>query len=220
MPPREELYDEYVNQEKSFSQLSHKYGVAISTLSKWCRIYEIPTRIQQKAQIKKIGGVDHRQCWGPDHNGAWVPMSKFHKNPGKALGTRPRCAACSGTPQQVNFTPTYQAWLKSIVNRIGLAEAHRRLGVSERTIRTWMGKERTRQIPATIRRKHAIEIAKLLAQLKLTQEVRHRKSIKRGATKRGEAEREITSPKDYYKPHGDLDTEQARRRRSAQSEAA
>lgn len=46
-------------------------------------------------------------------------------------------------------------------------------------------------------------------------EIRHRKSILRGAAIRGEKERVVKARVDLYKPHGDIDSEQKRARQSA-----
>lgn len=219
MPPREELVEHYDTDKKSYRQLCEIYGVSTGTISKWMNLYEIPTRVSTKLQATIIGRVPHRPCNGPLHQGLLVPVSKFHKNPGKPLGIQFRCIECQGYKQQVDFTETYKGWLRSIVARLGISETQRRLGISEHTLASWQGKDSNHPVPLTIRRDNAISIVTLMRELRETGEVRHRKSIRRGATVRGEKERPVTRKQDlYFRSGGDAEAEAKRISRSRMTE--
>lgn len=219
MPPREELVANY-EQGMNYTQLCEIYGVSPGTMSKWFGIYKIKARVP-RVEKKVIDGKVYRKCFGPLHDETnwWVPIEKFWKNRCKSGGTQPRCVDCKGNKQRVKFTSVYQGWVISIVRRIGVIEAGRRIDVHDVTLRTWMGKERRCKPPETLQRHHAEAIVRVLGELKLTGEVRHRKSIKRGATIRGEKEREVKSGKDlYHRAQGNLDAEYKRQRRKQNPE--
>lgn len=218
MPPKRELEDYYFRQKLSYSQLGEIYHVSPSTLTKWFKIYGIPARVSTKVKLKVIGKVTHRMCYGPTHpaGGAWVPVTKFHKHRSRPHGIRNRCAECNGDADtlRVPLTPNFQGWLTSIVRRIGPSEAARRLEISHTTLTTWLGNSKSKPAPKSIRRENAQSIVKLIAELKVTDEVRHRKSIRRGSAIRGEAERPVKSNSDLYHrgSNGD-DAEYKRRQR-------
>ena len=182
-----------------------------ATLSKWMKLLMIPTR--GRAEIKMIGNVNHRRCHGPLHQGEWVPIANFHKNAGKALGTSPRCNDCRGVNQRQNFS-RYKPWVESIYRRLGYSETRRRLGIAERTLTIWLGKDPGRQPPETIHKRNAIKIIQVMGELRITGEVRHRKSIRRGSAVRGEIERPVSRPADLLVRHGDNDTEYKRKFRA------
>lgn len=210
MPPREELVGHY-ERGLSYPQLCEIYGVALGTMSKWFKIYGIKARIPL-VEKKVIDGKVYRKCFGPlhDETNCWLPLEKFWKNRAKSGGTRPRCAECKGVKQRVKFTPVYRGWVESIVRRVGVLEACRRLGIHDKTLRAW----RSSKHPHALRREHAIAIVSVLSELKLTEEVRHRDSIHRGATVRGEEERVVRRSNDlYHRATGSYDTEYKQRRR-------
>jgi hypothetical protein len=217
MPPREELIELYEEKHLSFKQLSEILGVSTGTLSKWFRLYEIKTghRMPTRVRLKIIRGIKHRRCYGPNHHGSWVPISKFRKHQGKPFGIETRCRRCDNPNARVDFTPSYQGWLTSIYRRVGFSESCRRLGISQRTMEKWM-----KSPPLQIRRNNAESIIRVLSELRTTGEVRHRKSIRRGATARGEIERKVQNPSDLlHRSTGDSDTEykrQYRRRKKAE----
>jgi len=150
-------------------------------------------------------------CRGPLHReGKPLPLDNFLKQP----DGRPRsyCRACDsarkGAEQQVKFSAHYHAWLELIVNRLGPAEASRRLPLTYTQL--WALRNRP---PEMIRRRTARKIVTLLNELNCTEEVRHRLSIRHGASARGRPERSIELWVDYYRPHGDEQTMRKRRDR-------
>lgn len=108
------------------------------------------------------------------------------------------------------FTPAYQGWVESIVRRIGTMETCRRLGIHDKTLRVWRGRQKGTAVPKRIHREYASQIVKVMGELRQTGEVRHRLSIVRGATIRGESERRPERPRDFYVGGSDLESEQAR----------
>lgn len=214
LPPREtliELYESGMN----YNELAKMFDASPPTISAWFKHYGIRARRPQ-VEKKIINGKVYRKCFGPNHDetNCWQPIEKFWKNAAKSGGTQPRCVVCKGVKQRVKLTPTYQAWITSIVRRLGMAESCRRLGVHDVTVRTWMGKVKKKPPPTTLKREHAEAIVRVLGELRYTGEVRHRASIKRGASVRGETERKVTSPKHlYHRTDGNSDTEYRRQYR-------
>jgi hypothetical protein len=208
MPPREELVRQYEQEGLGFKKLGEIHHVSIATISKWFHVYEIPTqhRMSPRVFLKEINGVKHRRCYGPNHTGSWVPISKFRSHKGKPFGIESRCRRCENPDGRINFTPTYKGWLTSIYRRIGFSETCRRLEISQRTFLTWKDNP-----PRQIRKKHAEAIVRVLSELRATGEVRHRKSIRRGAAARGEIERKVSRTSDLlHRSGGDADTEYKR----------
>lgn len=184
----------------------------MGTLSKWFHIYEIKTdhKKPKRATLKTIGSVKHKRCYGPNHNGDWVPINKFRKHAGKPFGINPRCKRCENPSAWVDFTFSYKAWVTSIVRRLGFSETCRRLKISQRTLSQWQ-----KDPPRRLRRENAESIVRVLAELRASNEVRHRKSIRRGAAARGEPERKVTSASHLYnRSDGDAGTEYKRRHRA------
>lgn len=205
VPPRAELLYWYRDQNKTFREMTEIYGgISAATLTKWFKIHEITT---SKVLTKVISGKVHRRCNGQFHNGRYVPIEQFTKNKHKPTGTDARCKKCSGVAGRVPFTPQYEAWLESIVRRLGWCETVRRLEISERTLLSWQGKD-CKPKPKTIFRQHAVKLVEIIAELKATGEVRHRLSIRRGSAIRGEKERKVNHGSNLYVPTSDLDTQQ------------
>jgi hypothetical protein len=215
MPMRETLWREYFEEGKTYKEISELHGnVALSTVSKWFKHYDIDPRWKYKTVM--LGGKPHRRCFGPSHppEGEILPYEKFWKNAGKRNGLQGFCVECLNGAQRVKFQPTYQMWVESIYRRLGYMETTRRLGISEKTLTIWRGKHKQREAPLTIRRSNAKKIVQVLHELKLTNEVRHRKSIHRGSAVRGEKERKVTSVNDLLvKTTHDAENEYRRRRR-------
>lgn len=220
VPAQAELEDLYLGKMMSTAALSKHYGASTATIHKWLHGYEIPMRpIGTNAKMKKVGGRWLRQCTGPLHpEGEWLPLEKFHtyKKRGR-VSMRATCKRCDDATgkfrPRIAFDAKKQAWLESIVNRIGLAEACRRLGISGRTMRTWRGRDPQRMRPKSLERKSMLALVTLMRELRETGEVRHRLSIRSGGARRGFPERVPTSQRDLYRPHGDQDTEARRRHR-------
>jgi hypothetical protein len=119
-----------------------------------------------------------------------------------------------GVTGRVPFSPQFQGWVISIYRRLGYSETIRRLGISERTLTIWLGKNPKRSKPLTLRKENAIAIVKLMDELRKSGEVRHRFSIHRGAKIRGEKERPVYRNSDLlHRSDGDADTEARRLRR-------
>lgn len=206
IPPRDELVNLYLDQWKSFAEIGRIYNTSNSTVMRWCRLYGIPARPQHFTyQVKTLKGVPHRQCKGPLHSSpAWVPFDGFIKLPDGQ--PRSHCRMCEfhsrGSEPTVEFDQRYRMWVQSIIRRIGLMEAARRMGISDSTISDWQHRP-----PPRIKRRNARKIVILLAELRETQEVRHRKSIKHGAKLRGHEERPVIRQRDLLFSEGDRDQE-------------
>lgn len=207
MPSRDQLVQLYFKELFTYAQIGERYGVSGPTVCKWFQIYKLDPKA--KYAPVKIAGKLHKWCYGPTHppGGELLLLSKFHKDRCKKYGVHSQCAACNRAEQRVEFSK-YKAWVESILRRLGFRESARRLEISERQLHEWLNHS-----PMTILRPNAVKIATLMLELRQTGEVRHRKSIHRGAKFRGEEERKVKGAHDLYKPHGDIDTENARIRR-------
>jgi hypothetical protein len=90
---------------------------------------------------------------------------------------------------------------------VGKVEAARLIGTYRWIINNWFNGQMYMQ------RRHCRSVVQTLLHLQENNIVRHRDSIRHGAAKRG---REIKVPArraDYYRPHGDIDTEYHRNNR-------
>lgn len=211
-PPQQELRDLYFNHSWTYKTIGEKFGVSAATVCKWFKNYKIdPNR---KYAIIEIGGEPHKRCMGSSHGegGELIPLRNFHKHTNKKYGVHGRCIACETGNQSLPFEK-YKPWVESIYKRLGFSETIRRLEINEKTLTNWLGLGKEIS-PKRIRRSNAIKIATLMLDLRRTGEVRHRKSIRRGAKLRGEQERSVTSQRDLYKRHGDNHTEQKRQSRA------
>lgn len=213
MPPCDELERLYLDERLSMMKLAKHYGVGIGVIHKWIHMYGIPARPTAVNVVTRMHrGVRQRWCQGEEHpEGAWVNESRFHRfwKQGRFI-TRATCMACddktNARQPYVDFTPSYKGWVESIVNRLGVMETCRRLGIHEKTLAKWRG----RYAPQHLQRRHAKSILALMGTLRVTGEVRHRLSIVRGGLARGEVEREVKTRSDLYRPHGDANTEARR----------
>jgi hypothetical protein len=212
VPRREILVDLFFNQGYTYKMIASEFGASAPTVCKWFKDYKIDA--SRKFAVVEINGVPHKRCVGPSHakGGELVRLDKFHKNAAKKDGVTNRCVACTTGNQMVKFAQ-YKPWVESIYRRLGFKETTRRLEINDWTLTQWLGKNVKHPSPQKIQRQSAIKIATLMLELRVTGEVRHRKSIRRGSALRGEIEREVSTSRDLYKPHGDQYTEQARERR-------
>lgn len=203
----------YVEEEMSMAQLKQHYRVGISTIHKWLHAYGIPTRQRVNGSFrglyKEIHGVMHKRCPSPNHEGErYLPDdgNYFYE---KKNGPDSWCIRCRGNDGRVVvFSAYYKGWIKSIVARLGVMETCRRLGISYKTYWNW-----NKHPPKTIRRKQARAIVHVMRELRHTGEVRHRNSIKHGASARGHEERKVIRQADLYIKHGDNDAENRKRKR-------
>ena len=179
---KEELFRLYVHEKRSMREIGVICNASPTTVLAWMKKYEIPRRPSWvPIEIKTIDGVDHRICNGPSHGfQTWLPIS-FGFN---EWTTRSTCRACDSYQKNseplVDFTTRYAGWVESIVNRLGVMEASRRLNISQSGLRR-IRKEN----PLKIKRRTARKIVSLVHELNGSQEVRHRDSIRHGSCIRG-----------------------------------
>lgn len=198
------------------SKIAKVYGVSIGTVHTWLHALDIPTRpTGSNALVRRRRGVTVRLCRGVLHpEGVWLEQRRFHTfMKHNALVTRTTCMGCDFETKEHNpyvlFTLSYRAWVKSIVNRIGVMEACRRLNIHDSTLRGWLSSRR----PKRIRRENAKSIVEVITNLRETGEVIHRDSISYGALARGLPSKPVTARTHLYTPHGDSDTELRRKSR-------
>lgn len=217
VPPSEELEKLYWKQGRSMKQIGLVYGVSMHIVQAWMKSYNMPRRTSSRSKITVINNVDHKWCRGlPEtHPGKWVPTSDFLVS---GINT-PRyiCRYCenyrSGVEVMIAYDQKYQMWLESIVRRIGVTETSRRIGVHVVTIAKWRDPERR---PPTLRRRNARKIVKVLHDVLKSEEIRHKRSIRYGATERGRKEREVTHMHDHLYPTPDHEVEKRRENRRKQ----
>lgn len=170
-------------------------------------------------RYKTIDGVQHKLCNGPLHasEGAWLPLRAFwtFKSGPRAGKPVSRCAACSRVDRGrdpnsglVPVGPVYFIFYE-IQARIGKAEACRRLGMSHNL---WSRLEN--RVYERMEKQSVRNAIILLRELRANNEVRHRRSIKSGATMRGKEERKPTHRSHYYSQVDDHKAEIKRKRNS------
>lgn len=195
LPPKEELASLYLEHRLSYVKLAAYYGVGRSTIWKWINHYGIETRRTENFYFKEVDGKKYKRCNGPLHQGLFVPVEKFHRRSNSKNGRDYRCIGCLGENQMLEFSQEYQMWLESIVRRLGKTEAARRLDISYGTLWKWYtGKDR----PKHLRRHHARRLVEVLIEVVQNDELRHKDSIKHGASKRGKPERKVTKTSQLY----------------------
>lgn len=170
--------------------------------------------VRRRAVYREIKGQLHKLCTGPLHEeGEWVPSPDgFYQRVRKGQKMdRPECKACEahrrGTSKYVPFHRVKFA-LTELQHRLGIAETARRIHVAEQTI--WKYNNGKTKF---VQRRTAVKIFTALADVRAKGEVRHRDSIHYGSAFRGLKEKEIHSPMDFYKPHGDSQRAQAKKKR-------
>jgi len=125
---------------------------------------------------------------------------------GKPLSQCEECMKVSKgrNPRTSGYIAISEVWwaFTELQRRLGKAETLRRMGISQNF---WYRVEN--HIYVNMRRTTARKAISLLAEVRKDGEVRHRASIHRGATRRGESERIPVKQKDLYVPTGDKQVE-------------
>jgi len=229
IPSRQVLQRLYVNERRSCQSIGREFHVSASTVHRWLRLAGIPTRPPYPTyDLKTIGGIPHKLCRGPRHReGVWLPVDDFKYRKDEI---RAQCNDCEREHHDVDalldFKEPLPGILAGVVHRIGIQEASRRLGISQPTVsklyKTFRVINGKRGLPVEqmvtrlkIRRSTAEKILLTMHELRETGEVRHKHSIKHGASQRGREEREIRTRRDYYYQTGDLENAQHRAKRKA-----
>jgi len=171
-------------------------------------------------------GTAQKYCAGPLHRlangdgkyhigGTWVDVAEFRMQKSGRMEGRLRawCKACESYQalgrQAMNVPRSLVAFaVEELVRRLGIMETARRLFKSQQ----WIYQFRNQRI-ASVRYDTAVDIVQLLAEVRAKDEVRSRRSIRRGSHMRGEDESPPAHVRDYYRPQGDLDNERERQSR-------
>jgi hypothetical protein len=172
--------------------------------------------------FRKINGVLHKQCRGPAHDEpTWLPATEkyfyFYKTGmyrGQIYGRCRRCVnwkRIKKCPEKSGVVPIdeIRPFFIEAVNRVGLTEASRRIGMHYQNVKTIIDGNRTKVL-----RTSAEKVILAVMEMRKNGEVRHRDSIHFGASARGVPEKKVVNREDLYKPHGDNNTEIQRKRRT------
>lgn len=89
-----------------------------------------------------------------------------------------------------------------LVNRLGVAEASRQIGVTQQVMWGWRNRNARH-----IHRRTAVKIFLALREVRAQNLVRHRDSIRHGAKARGRSEKVPRTKGDFYKRQGAGETE-------------
>lgn len=211
-----ELYNLYWVEEKTFAEIGASYKRSVTTVYKWMRRYEIPSRNRREANFKLIDGVLHKKCHGPLHDSwVWLPFSAFWiRESGLPRGS---CIACEnvrrGHEQMVEVARIEFA-VQELVRRLGKRETERRVGVSKSYI-TFLLEGKFKRVKRTTARR----IISALNEVRQNDEVRHKDSIRYGAHLRGRAEKIPKHKSEFYRPTGDNDNAFRRQQRRERSYA-
>jgi hypothetical protein len=164
-------------------------------------------------------GERERVCTGPSHETpTWLPETHKYFYFSRVDGiVNSRCRLChlygrvkdlTGEPHgYVRIEDVHQYFVEA-TNRVGAEEFARRARVSSNTIYAILHRHNKYITKATFR-KCMLE----LVSIRRKDEVRHRDSIKRGVTVRGESEKKVILRNDLNKPHGDDYAEQRKQNR-------
>jgi hypothetical protein len=173
-------------------------------------------------RYRKANGEFQKLCTGKLHgkDGEWMPLRSFwiYKSGSRIGKPMSQCIACERIKRGrkgsgiVPVKKVYFAFME-IERRIGRTEACRRLGVSANL---WYRLESG--VYENMYFQTAQKAFRLLKELRESNEVRHRDSIRHGAAARGREEKIPKKPKDFYRPHGDADSEERRKDRAKQKE--
>ena len=142
-----------------------------------------------------------KRCNGPLHKGVYAPLDEFwyHKSGKRAGKPFSMCKSCISVVKGRNYKRGMVPWerVKFVFDelsfRLGKMEALRRVGVSSNYIT-----RRDKEGLKTVRLEIAARAMQELKKCRESNEVRHRKSIRYGASIRGSEEREIRRDRDYY----------------------
>ena len=212
---REELVRLYVIEKRSMREIGEITNASTTTVLAWMRKYNIPARTSwTPIEIRTIDGVEHRTCNGPSHTETtWLPLKNFGQKPNGQ--PRSTCRTCDSYQKNseplVDYTTQYAGWFESVVNRLGVMEASRRLEISQSGLRR-IRKEK----PTKIKRRTARKIVQLVHELNGSQEVRHKDSIRHGSYIRGREEKLPEKKGDFYKRDGDVEKISDRERKRQQ----
>jgi hypothetical protein len=166
-------------------------------------------------RFEMINGKLYKTCNGPLHHGELVSADQFRKrNPDKDTSMyRAQCRACETTKDgfepYVDLTLIWRNWIEEIVNRVGVFEGCRRMGMSASWYR-WMKRNK----PRHLRRSTARKVIHTLRELRRNEVVRHKDSIRNGSYLRGFQEKKPVRERDLYRRRSDAETETTRKRRS------
>jgi DNA-binding transcriptional regulator YdaS (Cro superfamily) len=161
-------------------------------------------------------GKLQRRCFGQIHSGEWQDVENFRFRPEDAfrvrrdgtLARRSNCRACEyadrnkpAFPREiVGYVPVdrYKPFMLEIRHRLGSKAAARRIGIGETTWSNWFNGRTQRA-----QRESIFKLLVAVREVRETDEVRHKKSIRRGAEARGESVERPKNRLDFYVPTGD-----------------
>lgn len=154
----------------------------------------------RRAVYKTINGVKHKLCTGPAHReGKFVPISNYFMRGDDKTTPRAQCKQCEsiqrGSEKMMPYSEIQFA-VNELIYRLGKAETARRLGIKAHTLSSWTNGSRR-----SIHRRNARAIISTLAEVRAKGEVRHKKSIKHGASARGKEERQPRWRDDFNGPN-------------------
>lgn len=155
---------------------------------------------RNRAVYKTYGGVKHKLCTGPGHReGKFVPLSNFFLRYDKPGVPRSQCKHCEsihqGSEQRVAYSEIKFA-VNELIFRVGKAEAARRIGIKPATMWEWTKGRRD-----FIQRRKARAVITALAEARASNEARHKKSIRHGASLRGRKEKVPQRYQDFNGPN-------------------
>lgn len=165
--------------------------------------------IGRKEKLTVIDNKLYKLCAGPSHESpAWVSTDQFYR--AKKGYFRSWCKSCEahqqGTENLIGFA-SYAPLVLELINRLGVEEACRKIGVSQQTLWRWR-----KRAPIKFKRKNARKIVMALQDVRANNLVRHKDSIHHGSYLRGHKEKPAIGTRDFYRPWGDQDAEDNRRR--------
>jgi len=157
-------------------------------------------------------------CKGALHSeGVWLPADTDHffkRSAGLSDQFQSQCRQCRAHYNRKTPRQAY-GWVKvhrvqfifiELENRVGRKEAARRCKINSAPWKKIIESKQQHVEKETLRR--AIEQLRIC---RSNNEVRNRRDIQYGSAKRGLPEKPPTERKDFYRPHGDTDTEMRRK---------
>lgn len=177
--------------------------------------------------IRFYEGKEFLRCCGDLHpDGEWLPIENFRRRNDRhhSFGRSHSCNDCIseyhrkrreehlGTPSGWVLRSEWMWVFDELIGRLGKAETARRLGMSKQFISSIYGGKSDRNLGQKKKyrrfRRHTVAKAlQLLNEVRKNDEVRHRKSISRGTSVRGESERKPVKARDFYTRPTDQETE-------------
>jgi ribosomal protein L31E len=146
--------------------------------------------------------INAKLCFGPSHeNPTWKNITDFNLVKGRRWY---ECKLCHAHRRKTRTNYSHVPFervgfaITELVNRLGKAEASRRIGISKQQISHYCNHD-----PRWIRKQTAVKILRALSALRATEEVRHKDSIHAGAYLRGIPEKKVTARVHLYKRDGD-----------------